>query len=608
MPPAHPFPAPVASGGFRPPPPPPGVPARAGLDLLDEAFHRLRLAPVGTLGIYYAGTLPFILALLYFCADQSHSPDAAARATGGGLLVTLLFLLMKTCQAVFTARLAASLRQSGDAPWTWARLGRLAFVQSLLQPPGLFVLTVASTIILPLGWVYAFYQNVTVLGDGSAGSVRTTFGRAYRAALRHSKQNHSGLSILGLLGMFVLLNLVLTAFLVPYLLKMFSGEENLFTRNGGHLFNTTFFAVLFGLLYLALDPVAKAFYTLRCFYEESTRTGEDLLSELAALPPPAPVAAVAAPEARPTVGQRRLTTGTTALLILLAGLCLLPMHPLSAADNPSAAPVADTAPVARSAPEGRTVSPPALGRSIDDVLSRRKFAWRVPRKDHPEDDGALDPFFRDISQWMHTRWVAISNRLHDWLEWLRHQQKPPQDPRPSNSTGFGGLSGDSLRTLMIVLAAVLLGVIAFLSWRQWRAGRAPTVAGKEVAAGAEPPPDLADDGVLATQLPEDEWLRLAQRLLASGERRLALRALYLSALSGLAARGLLVIARHKSNRDYLLELRRRARTEPELPGVFGRIVGRFERVWYGSHPADDGLLAEFQADRQQLVPAAGQGR
>ena len=610
------FPAPVVSGGLRPPPPPPGVPARSGLDLLDEAFHRLRLAPVGTLAIYYAGTLPFILALLYFCADQSHSPDAATRATSGGLVVTLLFLLMKTCQAVFTAQLSAPLRQHGAAPWTWARLGRLAFVQTLLQPPGLFVLTVASIIAIPLAWVYAFYQNVTVLGDGGVGSVRTTFGRAYRAALRHPKQNHAGLSVLSLLGVFVTLNLVLMAFLVPYLLKMFSGEENLFTRSGAHLLNTTFFAVLFGLLYLVLDPVAKAFYVLRCFYEESTRTGEDLLNELAALPPPVASASAlaastdAAPEVRSAAAGRRVTTGVAAGVILLGLLLLVPARFAMATDTAtSTAPTATAAPAAsQPAAETRTVSPPALRRSIDDVLTRRKFAWRVPRQDHPEADGALDAFFRNIDQWLHARWVTIKGWASDLIDWIKRWWNPHDpEPQPSKTTGFGGLSGDGLRTLMIVLAATLVGVIAFLSWRQWQAGRAPVVAGKAVATAA-PPPDLADDGVLATQLPEDEWLRLAQKLLSSGERRLALRALYLSALSSLAARGLVVIARHKSNRDYLLELRRRARLEPELPGVFGRVVTRFERVWYGSHPADDGLLAEFQADREQLVPAAGAAR
>ena len=81
------------------------------------------------------------------------------------------------------------------------------------------------------------------------------------------------------------------------------------------------------------------------------------------------------------------------------------------------------------------------------------------------------------------------------------------------------------------------------------------------------PPDLAAEDLLATQLPEDEWLSLARGLLASGERRLALRAFYLSLLAGLGERKLLVIARHKSNRDYL----------------------------------QDGLLDAFQADREQAL-------
>ena len=601
-------PAPAADG-VRLPPPPKASSSRTGLDLVDEAFHRLRLAPAGTLGVYYAGTLPFILALLYFWADQSRSPDATAHAASGGLIVTALFLWMKICQAVFAARLTARLRGEGTDPWTWARLGRLAFVQATWHGPGLFVLAVASVLTIPLGWTYAFYQNITVLGDGGEGTWRTTSRRAFRAALRNPRQNHAGLSILSLLGVFVALNLLVAIVLGPQLLKMFTGEENLFTRAGWHLVNTTFFAVLFSLVYLVLDPVAKAFYTLRCFYEDSLRTGDDLLSELAALPAPAAAlatGAAAAPALPPAAaaGRARPVAASVAGWFLLGTLALLPWHPLSAADAPAAAPVtapASGAPVGAVVPAARTVSPPVLGRSIDDALRQRKFAWRLPRPDEKEVSGPLDAFLKSIGDWLHARWVTISAWLKAIIEWLRKWWHPRQEtPTPSNDTGFGGLSPGTLRTLMISLAVLLAALIAYLTWRQWQARRAPTVAGRAVAA-ASPPPDLTDDGVLATQLPEDEWLRLAQQLLGNGERRLALRAFYLSGLSSLAARGLLVIARHKSNRDYLLELRRRARLEPELQGAFGRNVARFERVWYGSHPADDALIAAFQVDRQKVL-------
>ena len=65
---------------------------------------------------------------------------------------------------------------------------------------------------------------------------------------------------------------------------MLTGEENVFTLSGLHAFNTTFFAVTFALVYLALDPLVKTFYALRCFYVDARTTGEDLASGLRALP------------------------------------------------------------------------------------------------------------------------------------------------------------------------------------------------------------------------------------------------------------------------------------------------------------------------------------
>ena len=59
--------------------------------MLDESFHRLRTAPLAVLGIYYFGSLPFVLGLLYFWADLSHSADAERYGTGAALGLGLLF-------------------------------------------------------------------------------------------------------------------------------------------------------------------------------------------------------------------------------------------------------------------------------------------------------------------------------------------------------------------------------------------------------------------------------------------------------------------------------------------------------------------------------------
>ena len=592
-------------------PPPDAVVARhPALELLDEAFHRLRLAPASLLGVYYLGTLPFVLALLYFWADQSRSADAADRSPGSTGLLALLFVAMKTAQAVFAARLSARVRGLPAPTWAGGRLGRLVLVQGTLQPPGLFVLglpfllptllldsqssggftafviLLSLLLSLPCGWIYAFYQNVTVLGDGTGAGTGPVLRRALRGAFHRPRQNHAGLSLLTFLGLFAFLNLAVVIVGGPYLLKMFTGEENLFTRSGVHLLNTTFFMVLFGLVYLALDPLAKAFYVLRCFYEDSRRTGEDLLSELAALP--------------------RLSPAAVALLLGTVLSLALPGRPLLAAEAAPAPPAARAAP-ARDPAGGQAVSPPELGRSIEEVLQRRRFAWRAPRAEEKTvaQTGPLDGFFKKIGGWLEAGGRTVGRWFHAVGEWIRQWWQPRERPpviRPPASAPF---LGASLQPLMIGLAVVVAGLLAYLGWRRWQGRKAPVAVGKPVADGAVPVPDLTDDTVLATQLPEDEWLHLARGLLARGERRLALRAFYLSALSSLATRGLLAVARHKSNRDYLQELRRRARLEPAQQAAFGRNVARFERVWYGEHPADDALLAEFQADRQSLGEAAG---
>ena len=106
-------------------------------------------------------------------------------------------------------------------------------------------------------------------------------------------------------------------------------------------------------------------------------------------------------------------------------------------------------------------------------------------------------------------------------------------------------------------------------------------------------PDLRDEHVEASRLPEDGWLALAREQMAAGEWRLALRALFLATLARHAQAGRLTLARFKTNMDYESELRRRAPGQGEVIEEFHGRRRQFEDVWYGAAPASDRVVREW---------------
>ena len=91
--------------------------------------------------------------------------------------------------------------------------------------------------------------------------------------------------------------------------------------------------------------------------------------------------------------------------------------------------------------------------------------------------------------------------------------------------------------------------------------------------------------------------------------RLALRAFYLGSLAWLGRREYLAIDPGKTNREYEVELRRRARAFPEARGLFAANVAAFERAWYGMHDVGGDDVTEFRRRvehmKTALAPPAG---
>lgn len=543
-----------------------GLPA---FELLEEAVHLLRGAPAGVFVAYYAGAVPFVLALLYFWADMSRGALAGGRCAGGALLLAALFVWMKVWQSVFAARLRAELTGGEPPRWTSRRLANVAVEHAALQAPALFFTPLLPLVII-VPEAFGFLQSLTVLADGEAGGLRAAVRRAGKQAALWPLQQRTVQAVWLLFGLAVFINVVTFLVFGPVLLKTFLGVETAFTRGGQwSILNTTFFASAVALAWLCLDPLLKTVYVLRCFYGLSLSTGEDLRVDLR--------------RARQAPGW------------LGAGLALLLAFNANVAAQ-------DTAPATKPAKEA-AVQAPDLSQSIERTLSQPEFAWRLPRdKVESLEKGWLRQFMEDTVE-------AVKNAINAVVEFgvkvyrkvkqfLDRWIKPGKDSEDSGSMDWQS----GVQLLVFVLLAIVACVLAVLLIRAWRQrSKRPVVLAQAVAAA----PDLTDENTTADQLPEDDWLKLARELAGRGELRLAVRAMYLASLAHLGRRELVVIARFKSNRDYELELRRRARAWPELQGAFAENVGSFDRAWYGMHEVNADALQRFESNIQRIRATGG---
>ncbi len=542
-----------------------GAEAPAALDLLDEAAHLLRRLPAAAAAVYFAGTVPMVVGTLFFVAEMARGAQARAHAAVAALGLVLLFTWMKAAQAVAAEYALATLEQRRPAVPGVLGWCRLATQQLRVHAFGLALLPLAAVLALPFGWAYAFYQNATVLG---VPAPRRLSQLSWKQARLWPAQNHALLGVLLLLGLFVFLNLAIATYSVPWLLRTLLGLDNVFATSGWNFFNTTFLAVAGGLTYLALDPLLKATYVLRCFHGHARHTGADLLVRVRSY------------VARPLAA---------AIGCMLATLAASHSGALRAADVPAPA---DSAVEMQGATSGASpqLDDATLDGALDRVLDSPDYAWRLPRPPgEKSDQGLLGGFVQSINDAV--RWVR--RRVEDFLRWLL---QPGTDRHSSG--GWTGLGAAMDVLVPVLIALVVLGLL-WLAWRWWGASRVPVAAPRAPVATSV----LEDDAVTADQLPEEEWLQLARDLLARGEVRLALRAFFLGSLAGLAGRGLLVLARHKSNRDYERELARRGGAS-DISTAFRDNRHILEGVWYGRNAAGPDDVRRFE-DNVRAVLGGG---
>ncbi|MGD9236985.1 MAG: hypothetical protein PVF09_09935 [Desulfobacterales bacterium] len=532
---------------------------RSAILLLEEAVHVLRKAPLSLLSTYAIGTLPFVLALFYFWADMSRSADAQRYHAVASLGLALLYIWMKCWHVVFAARVKMTL--SGESPprWSYHRILSLVASQALIHATAFFILPLAAVIALPFGWCYAFYQNATVEAVNDDGSVKMICQKAWSQARLWPRQNHILMSIFSIFGIVVFLNVASAIYILPHLVKKYLGIESLFTLSGFHMINTTFWVATIGISYLCMNPLVRTVYALRCFYGSAIHSGDDL-----------------------KMGLKGLVAARTAAVIGLVVLAVL-----TGSSSPAAA---------RQAP---MIAPQELNRSIDDVLQQREFSWRMPRELPADDRAEPKGPIASVVAWIVDKLGEGIKTVLDWIDqfidWLLALL--PTGERREVSSDTDWIS--AVRFAVIALLIGLFVVLAYILWRSW--SRRQIGNGEIVAAPVESLPDLEDEDTSAADLPVNRWLDLAAEFAGKGKLRLALRAFYLATLAGLAEHGLITIEKFKSNREYEIELRRRAHQKEELLTDFTTSRQVFERVWYGLYTIKQPQLDDFAALQKRMM-------
>jgi hypothetical protein len=526
------------------------------LEWIETATHLLRSAPAGALLCYYIGSVPCMLGLLFFWTDMSRGAFAAGHLIDSALNSALLYIWMKSWQAVFFSKLRAHLQLEPESPWTFQRVIRVVVAQAAFQPAGLFLRFIAANLVLPYIWVYSLFVGAAILSDGTTPSLREIGRGAVREAGLWWRQTHVALVGLMFFALFIFVNLFFVALMLPYLFRTFLGIESPFTRDSWGMVNSTFLAAVLALTYLCFDPLRKAVFLVRHFEGASIQTGEDLRVALKTI--------------------RSRSRLAVAALLLLGTMVATPLTPLRAGEPAPASQVDST----------------QLSKSLDRVLERREYGWRFPRAatDENEKKGWLGSFIdsvgKTISRWFKSTW----NTVRDWFRRLM-ESKSDMSESTSGSLDWGFVA----HLTLIILVIALVVVLTILFWRA-RMNRLQVADAQPVAIA----PDLNEENVTADQLPEDGWLRLGRELIERGDLRLALRAFYLATLAHLGQRELIRLARYKSNHDYDTELQRRARGNASLLEAFDQTLLSFERVWYGDHAVTPEILDGVSQNMERI--------
>lgn len=218
-------------------------------------------------------------------------------------------------------------------------------------------------------------------------------------------------------------------------------------------------------------------------------------------------------------------------------------------------------------------NPSASNRSKDE--DKRKLSEILKREEYQKPPEKEESLFSKIMK-----------KLSEWFS-----REAPETPQmsPGVLEGFGTIG----RFLQIVLYALIFAAIGFLLYkflpflekkfrnREKREKKERVILGERIAA------DESSENLFSE----------AENLAREGNLRGAIRKGYIALLCELSDRKIIGLAQHKTNRDYLRDVRKK----PELHGNMNDLTDSFERHWYGFEETELKDWEEFKNGYKKAV-------
>jgi negative regulator of replication initiation len=187
------------------------------------------------------------------------------------------------------------------------------------------------------------------------------------------------------------------------------------------------------------------------------------------------------------------------------------------------------------------------------------------------------------------------SQLERWMksimEWISSLFPKPS---PSSGTGFG------LQSFSHILRIVLIGIVALvLLFGLYKLAGLLFPAMKRKRREKREDRVVLGETIGADQSAETLFDE-AESFARSGDLRMAIRKGYIALLCELSDRKVIGLQRHKTNRDYLKDVRSNSGLHSNMSGL----TSSFERHWYGDVTGDETAWSEFREQYRDAITSS----